>query len=256
MAKVRLEGLTKRFGDVLAVNNLSLDIRDREFFVLVGPSGCGKTTTLRLIAGLEQLDSGNIYFDDELMNEVQVGRRGVQMIFPNYALWPHMKVMDEKKYANMNFALKIHKWLDKEIKGRVEDITRRVGIDIQLFPRKPDELSEGQKQKVAIGRAIVISPKVFLMDDPMTNIDPPSRIRIRGEILEVHQQLKTTTIYVTHNMADAMAMADRIAVMKEGGVLQVDSPEELYHHPRNAFVADFIRSYETSFAWRNRIPSS
>jgi multiple sugar transport system ATP-binding protein len=152
--------------------------------------------------------------------------------------------------------LKIHKWLDKEIKGRVEDITRRVGIDIQLFPRKPDELSEGQKQKVAIGRAIVISPKVFLMDDPMTNIDPPSRIRIRGEILEVHQQLKTTTIYVTHNMADAMAMADRIAVMKEGGVLQVDSPEELYHHPRNAFVADFIRSYETSFAWRNRIPSS
>jgi multiple sugar transport system ATP-binding protein len=252
MAKVRLEGLTKRFGDVLAVNNLNVDIRDREFFVLVGPSGCGKTTTLRLIAGLEQLDSGNVYFDDERMNEEEVGRRGVQMIFQGYALWPHMKVMDETKYANMNFALKIRKWLDKEIKGRVEDITRRVGIDSQLFSRKPDELSEGQKQKVAIGRAIVIPPKVFLMDDPMTNIDPPSRIRIRDEILKVHQQLKTTTIYVTHNMADAMAMADRIAVMKEGGILQVDSPEELYHHPRNTFVADFIRSYETSFAWRNR----
>jgi multiple sugar transport system ATP-binding protein len=252
MAKVRLEGLTKRFGDVLAVNNLNVDIRDREFFVLVGPSGCGKTTTLRLIAGLEQLDSGNVYFDDERMNEEEVGRRGVQMIFQGYALWPHMKVMDETKYANMNFALKIRKWLDKEIKGRVEDITRRVGIDSQLFSRKPDELSEGQKQKVAIGRAIVIPPKVFLMDDPMTNIDPPSRIRIRDEMLKVHQQLKTTTIYVTHNMADAMAMADRIAVMKEGGILQVDSPEELYHHPRNTFVADFIRSYETSFAWRNR----
>jgi multiple sugar transport system ATP-binding protein len=253
MAKLGLEGLTKRFGNVLAVNNLSLEIRDKEFMVLVGPSGCGKTTTLRLIAGLEQPDSGTIYIDDKRMNEVEVGRRGVQMIFPNYALWPHMKVMHEKEYTNFTFALKIRKWLNKDIKNRVEDISRRIGIDSQLFPRKPGELSEGQKQKVAIGRAIVIPPRVFLMDDPMTNIDPPSRIRLREEILKVHQQLQTTTIYVTHNMADAMAMADRIAMMKEGRILQVDTPEELYYHPRDHFIADFIRSYDSSMAWRNRI---
>jgi multiple sugar transport system ATP-binding protein len=143
MAKVRLDGLTKSFGDVLAVNNLNLDIRDREFLVLVGPSGCGKTTTLRLIAGLEEPDRGNIYFDDEKMNEVRPGRRGVQMIFQGYALWPHMRVMHEKEYANINFALKIRKWLAKDIKTRVEDITRRIGIDPKLFSRKTDELSEG-----------------------------------------------------------------------------------------------------------------
>ncbi len=252
MAKVRLEGLTKRFGDVLAVNNLSLDARDKEFLVLVGPSGCGKTTTLRLIAGLEQPDSGNIYIEDELMTTVEVGRRGVQMIFQNYALWPHMKVMDEKKYSNLNFALKVRNWLEKEIKEKVEDITQRVGIESKLFLRKPDALSEGQRQKVAIGRAIVIPPKVFLMDDPMTNIDPPSRISLREEILKVHKQLQTTTIYVTHNMADAMAMADRIAVMREGSILQVDTPEALYHGPRDNFVGDFIRSYDLSFPWRSR----
>ena len=256
MAKLGLEGLTKRFGNVLAVNNLSLDIRDKEFMVLVGPSGCGKTTTLRMIAGLEQPDSGNIYIDGELTNEVEVGRRGVQMIFPNYALWPHMKVMDDKKYANINFALKIRKWLDKDIKTRVEDITRRVGIEGQLFPRKPGELSEGQKQKVAIGRAIVIPPKIFLMDDPMTNIDPPSRVALREEILKVHKELQTTTVYVTHNMADAMAMADRIAVMREGSILQVDTPKELYYHPQNNFVADFIRSCDSSLAWRSRMDLS
>jgi len=250
MAKVRLEGLTKRFGDILAVNNLSLDIRDMEFLVIVGPSGCGKTTTLRLIAGLEEPDSGNIYIDDELMNDVPVGWRGVQMIFQNYALWPHMKVMDEKEYANLNFALKVRKWLDKDIKGRVRDITHRIGIDSQLFSRKPNELSAGQQQRVAIGRAIMIPPKVFLMDDPMTNLDPPSRIHVREEILQVHMQLRTTTVYVTHNMADAMAMGDRIVVMNEGRILQVDTPEELYYHPRDNFVADFIRSYDSSLAWR------
>ncbi len=252
MAKVRLERLTKSFGDVLAVNNLSLDIRDREFLVLVGPSGCGKTTTLRLIAGLEEPDQGNIYIDDERMNDVGPGRRGVQMIFQGYALWPHMRVMDEKDYANINFALKIRKWLAKDIKTRVEEITRRVGIDPKLFSRKADQLSEGQKQKVAIGRAIVVPPKVFLMDDPLTHIDPPSRIRLREEILSVHRQLQTTTLYVTHNMADAMAMADRMAVMKEGSILRVDTPEEIYDHPRDDFIADFIRSYDSSVTRRGR----
>lgn len=237
-----MDGLTKSFGEVLAVNNLSLEIRDREFLVLVGHTGCGKTTTLRLIAGLEQPDRGNIYLDDELINGVDVGKRGVQMIFQNFALWPHMKVMDEKEYANINFALKIHKWLGGDIKEKVGDITRRIGIDRQLFPRKPSELSEGQKQKVAIGRAIVIPPKVFLMDDPMTNIDPPSKIDLREEVMEVHKQLGTTTVYVTHNMADAMKMADRIAVMKDGTILQVDTPEKLYSHPRDNYINDFIRS--------------
>ena len=245
MAKVLLRGLTKRYGDVLAVNDLTLETRDREFLVIVGPSGCGKTTTLRLIAGLEQADQGQIYIDQECMNEVEVGRRGVQMIFQHYALWPHMKVMDDKKYTHLNFALKIRNWIDRDIRSRVGEITRRVGLESPLFSRKPHQLSDGQKQKVAIGRAIVIPPKVFLMDDPMTNIDPPGRIALRAEILNVHKQLQTTTLYVTHNLADAMAMADRIAVMREGTILQVGSPEDLYTHPRNSFVADFIRSYDS-----------
>jgi len=251
MAKIRLERLTKRFGHVLAVDNLSLDIKDMEFLVIIGPSGCGKTTTLRLIAGLEEPDSGNIYFDDNLMNEVKVGERHVQMIFQNYALWPHMRVMSEREYSNLNFALKIRKFLGRDIKEKVDEVTSKIGIENQILSRKPDELSDGQKQKVAIGRAIVIPPKVFLMDDPMTNIDPPSRVRVREEILKVHKQLRTTTVYVTHNMADAMAMANRIAVMREGRILQVDTAKELYDHPLDQFVSDFIRSYDSSLAWRD-----
>ncbi len=250
MPEIRLERLTKRFGHVLAVDNLSLEIKDMEFFVVVGPSGCGKTTTLRLIAGLEEPDSGNIYFDNNLMNKVKVSERHVQMIFHNYALWPHMQVMSEREYSNLNFALKIRKWLGRDIKDRAEEVTSKIGIENQLLSRKPDELSDGQKQKVAIGRAIVIPPKVFLMDDPMTNIDPPSRLRIREEILKFHKQLRTTTVYVTHNMADAMAMADRIAVMREGRLLQVDTAKELYYHPLDQFVANFIRSYDSSLAWK------
>ena len=250
MATLRLEGLSKRFGDTLAVNDLTLHIPDREFLVLVGPTGCGKTTTLRLIAGLEQPDSGSIYIDHELVNEVGPGRRGVQMIFQSYALWPHMKVMDEKNYTNVNYALKIRRWLRGDIKDRVQGVARKVGIGSQLFARRPHELSEGQKQKVAIGRSIVIPPKIFLMDEPMSNIDPPSRIALREEILTMHRELGTTTVYVTHNMADAMAMADRIAVMREGGILQVGAPEEIYTHPRDPFVADFIRSYDISFGTR------
>jgi len=249
MNKVRLIDLSKRFGNVLAVNNLNLEIKGGEFMVLIGSSGCGKTTTLRLIVGLEQPDSGDIYIDNELMNNVRVGQRGVQMIFQSLALWPHMKVAHEKKYANINFALKIKKWLDEDIKNRVEDVARRIGIDRQLFSRKPQELSEGQKQKVAVGRAIIIPPKVLLMDEPMSNIDPPAKVTIREEILKVHKQLRITTLYVTHNMADAMIMADRIAVMKDGTILQVDTPRELYNNPRNSYVADFVKSCDTSFLW-------
>lgn len=249
MSTIVLERLTKRYGEVLAVNNLNLSVRDREFLVIVGPSGCGKTTTLRLIAGLEDPDSGNIYIDGVLMNDVRPGKRGVQVIFTNYALWPHMKVFDEKNYTNLSFALKIRQWVDKNIGDRVAEVTQKIGIDRELFRRKPNELSEGQKQRVAIGRAITIPPKIFLMDDPMTNLDPPSHIRVREEILRVHRSVQTTTVYVTHNMADAMGMADRIAVMNDGSFVQVDTPKNLYNHPLNNFVADFIHSYNASFAW-------
>jgi len=247
MNKVRLVGLNKKFGNVLAVNNLNLEIRDGEFMVLIGSSGCGKTTTLRLIVGLEQPDGGDIYIDNELMNDVRVGQRGVQMIFQSLALWPHMKVTHEKKYANINFALKIKKWLDEDIKNRVKDIARIIGIDRQLFSRKPQDLSAGQRQKVALGRAIAIPPKVLLMDEPMSNIDPPAKASIREEILKFHKQYRITTLYVTHNMADALIMADRIAVMKDGAILQVDTPKELYNHPLDNFVADFVKSSDISF---------
>lgn len=252
MAKVKLEGLTKKFDDILAVKNLNLEVEDEEFLVLTGPSGCGKTTTLRLIAGLEDPDSGNIYIDKALMNRVAVRKRGVQMIFPSFALWPHMKVLDEKRFSNINFPLKIRKWAHDRIKGRVEDITSRVGIKSDLFSRKPQQLSEGERQKVAIGRAIVIPPKVFLMDDPMTNIDPLAKVKLREEILKVHKQLRTTTIYVTHNMEDALAMADRIAVMNEGTILQVDTPQRLYEKPQNDTVAEFSHSYMPPSGWRDR----
>ena len=250
MVKVKLKGLTKKFDDILAVKNLNLEILDKEFMVLIGPTGCGKTTTLRLIAGLERQDHGEIFIDNQPMNDVGVGRRGVQMIFQNFALWPHMRVMDEKKYANINFALKIRKWISRDIKDKAEDVARKIGIERQLFSRKPPELSEGQKQKVAIGRAIVIPPKVFLMDEPMSNIDPPAKIKLKKEILRVHQELGTTTLYVTHNMADAMAMADRIAVMKEGTIIQVDTPRGLYERPVDNFVADFVKSTDISFIFK------
>lgn len=252
MSKVILEKVTKRFDSVLAVNNLSLETQEKEFLVIVGPSGCGKTTTLRLIAGLETPDSGNIYIGGKLVNDVGPGKRGVQMIFPNYALYPHMKVLSEKDYSNLNFALKIRHWMDKDIKARVEDVASRVGIEKRLFSRKPDTLSEGEKQRVAIGRAIVVPPQVFLMDDPMTNLDPPRRVQVREEIVKVHRELGTTTVYVTHNMADAMGMADRIAVMQDGSIIQLATPEELYYHPLNDFVQDFIRAFDSALSWKGR----
>ncbi|MDP2647407.1 MAG: ABC transporter ATP-binding protein [Desulfobacterales bacterium] len=247
MSKVRLVSLSKSYGTIPAVKKLNLEINDEEFMVLIGATGCGKTTTLRLIAGLEQPDQGHIYIDNHLMNDVKVGQREVQMIFQNFALWPHMQVTHEKKIANMNFALKIRKWLDEDIKARIEDVVHRIGIDRELLSRKPPELSAGQKQKVAIGRAVVIPPKVFLMDEPMSNIDEPAKVKIRDEILGIHKQLRTTTLYVTHNMADAMIMADRIAVMQDGAILQVATPQEMYRNPANSYVADFVKCSDISF---------
>lgn len=242
MIEVRLEAVNKRFGDVVAVSNVTLKVGKGEFLVLVGPSGCGKTTLLRLIAGLEDLDSGHIYLGDVWANEVPVGKRNVQMIFQSYALWPHLKVMDEKGYSNISFPLKVRKWVQERIVNRTDEITRRVGLGRELFSRRPNELSAGQQQRVALSRAITTSPQVFLMDEPMANLDPPSRVRVRQEIKQLHRELGTTTILVTHIMADAFAMGDRIALMRDGRLVQVGTAEELHQHPADEFVSDFLRS--------------
>jgi len=244
LAKVRLEDLTKTFDRITAVKDVSFETNNEEFFVIVGPNGCGKTTILRLIAGLIEPDSGNIYIGDKLVNDLKPMERGVSMVFQGYALWPHMKVFDEKAYSNISFGLKIQKYLKERIKGIAGKVADQVGIDRQLFSRKPDQLSAGQKQKVAIGRAITIPPKVFLMDEPLSNLDPPSRLRVMSEIKRIHDELKTTTIYVTHNLVEAMAMADRMAILKEGTIQQVGTPEQICSHPANDFVADFIKYHD------------
>ncbi|MEM2876056.1 MAG: ABC transporter ATP-binding protein [Candidatus Bathyarchaeia archaeon] len=250
LVKVTLENVTKRFWNVVAVNDVNLEVRDGEFFVLVGPNGCGKTTLLRLIAGLIKPDRGNIYFDDALVNRLKPVERGVRMVFQTYALYPHMKVFDEREYSNLNFALKIRKYMSDRIRNIVERVADDVGIERSLFDRKPDELSHGQRQRVAVGRAITIPPKVFLLDEPMSNLDPPSRVRVMKEIRRIHEELRTTSIYVTQNLVEAMAMADRMAVMREGAIQQVGTPEEVRKHPVNEFVADFIRYYDYASYFR------
>lgn len=254
MAKVEFRGVTKVFGKVsgkkpprtppvVAVDNLSFIVADREFLVIVGPSGCGKTTTLRLLAGLEEQDSGHILVDDRIVDDVPVGKRGVQMVFQNYALWPHMKVFNEKDLTNVGFPLKIRNWLPQNIASRAHEVARKVGLESKLFNRKPYQLSEGQKQRVAVGRSLVVTPKVLCMDEPVANLDPPSRVKVRKEIRKLHEEVGLTTVYVTHNMADALSMADRIAVMKDGSFVQIATPQELWEHPANEFVADFLSAY-------------
>jgi ABC-type sugar transport system ATPase subunit len=210
--------------------------------IIVGPSGCGKTTLLRLIAGLETQDSGHIYLDDVLIDDVPPGKRGVQMIFQSYALWPHMKVLDERRYSNISFALKLRNWSLEDIAVRLSDITRRVGLQSELFSRKPGELSAGQKQRVALARAMTTSPRVFLLDEPLSNLDPPSRVRVRQEIKQWHTKLGSTSMYVTHNMADAIAIADRVAIMRDGRLVQVGTVRELLENPVDEFVRDYLRS--------------
>ena len=244
MAKVTLENLTKKFGKVVAVNDVNLQIRDREFFVLVGPNGCGKTTLLGLIAGIIQPDKGNIYIDDVLVNNLSPSERGVRMVFQSYALYPHMKVYDERKYSNLSFALKLKRFMTEKIRSIVSRVAEDVGIQRELFDRKPHELSQGEKQKVAVGRALTITPKVLLMDEPMSNIDPPSRVKMMEKIRQLHEELRITTIYVTQNLNEGMALADRLGVMNEGKIIQVGTPEQILNHPVNEFVADFIKYYD------------
>ena len=242
MSDLRLEGITKRFGKVTAIDNLSLRIRAREFLVLVGASGCGKTTLLRIVAGLERPDSGEIYMGGACVNLIPVGKRNVQMIFQSYALWPHMKVFDERKYSNLGFPLKIRNWTPDSIMARVQEVARRVGLENTLFSRQPDTLSAGQKQRVALSRALTTAPQIFLMDEPMANLDPPSRARVRHEIKKLHREMGTTTLFVTHNMTDAFEMADRMAIMRDGHLVQLGTEEELRRAPADQYVVDFLHS--------------
>jgi multiple sugar transport system ATP-binding protein len=241
MARVYLEGVTKRFGQVTAVNNVTLEIPDRQFTVLVGPSGCGKTTALRLVAGLEEATAGDIYIGERRVNDVAPKDRDIAMVFQNYALYPHMSV-----YDNMAFGLRLRKYPRAEIDRRVKEAAQLLGIE-QLLDRKPKQLSGGQRQRVALGRAIVREPQVFLMDEPLSNLDAKLRVQTRAEIKKLQARLQTTTIYVTHDQVEAMTMGDRIVVMRDGVVQQVDSPLNLYEKPANLFVAGFIGSPAMNF---------
>jgi len=241
MAKVRFEHVTKRFGDVVAVNDLSLEIPDKEFLVLVGPSGCGKSTALRLLSGLEEITNGNIYIGDRLVNNVPPKDRDVAMVFQSYALYPHMSV-----YDNMAFGLSLRKTPKTEIERRVREAARILGI-VDLLKRKPRQLSGGQRQRVALGRAIVREPAAFLLDEPLSNLDAKLRVQTRAELSKLHQRLGTTFIYVTHDQVEAMTMASRIAVMNEGVLQQIGRPQELYEKPGNVFVAGFIGSPSMNF---------
>lgn len=242
MAEIRIEKLGKRYDKgALAVSGFNLHIQDEEFIVFVGPSGCGKSTTLRMIAGLEEITEGELYIDDKLMNEVEPKNRDIAMVFQNYALYPHMSV-----FENIAFGLKLRKVKKSEIKRLVEEAAAILGLEDYL-DRKPKALSGGQRQRVALGRAIVRDANVFLMDEPLSNLDAKLRVQMRAEIVKLHRRLKTTTIYVTHDQTEAMTMATRIVIMKDGLIQQVGSPKEVYDFPETRFVGGFIGSPAMNF---------
>ncbi|HIC36090.1 MAG TPA: sn-glycerol-3-phosphate ABC transporter ATP-binding protein UgpC [Candidatus Marinimicrobia bacterium] len=241
MASVKFSNVGKWFDESVAVDDFSLDVKDGEFIVLVGPSGCGKTTLLRLLAGLEEIDKGDIFIDDHLVNDVDSKDRNIAMVFQNYALYPHMDVFD-----NIAFGLKLRKYPKDKIKSSVQDAAKILRIE-NLLERKPKELSGGEKQRVALGRAIVRHPKVFLFDEPLSNLDAKLRVQMRAEIKKLHSQLKTTIIYVTHDQVEAMTMGDRIVIMNEGKSQQVGSSLDVYQNPRNLFVSGFIGSPPMNF---------
>ncbi len=242
MASVSLRHIYKKYpGGVTAVSDFNLEIKDKEFLVLVGPSGCGKTTTLRMVAGLEEISEGELFIGDQLVNDVAPKDRKIAMVFQNYALYPHMTV-----FENMAFGLKLNKTPKEEIKRRVEEAARILDIT-HLLDRKPKALSGGQKQRVALGRAIVRNPKVFLLDEPLSNLDAKLRAAMRTELTKLHNRVGTTFIYVTHDQVEAMTMATRIVVMKDGLIQQVDTPQNLYDSPCNLFVAGFIGTPQMNF---------
>ncbi len=234
MAKVKLEGLTRKFGSINAIENISFVIPDGQFWVLVGPSGCGKSTILRTIAGLQTVSSGNIYFGDTLVNNIPARQRDVAMVFQNYALYPHMSVAE-----NLAFGLKMRQENREIINKKVETVGRSLSIE-HLLKRKPKQLSGGQQQRVALGRAIIRQPQVFLLDEPLSNLDAQLRDDTRAELKQLHQQLRITTIYVTHDQIEAMTLADKIVVLNQGKIQQIASPQEIYNQPANRMVASFI----------------
>jgi len=241
MADVELRNVAKTYDNVEAVRGIDLDIADHEFVVLVGPSGCGKSTTLRMIAGLEDITGGEITIDGDVVNDVPPKDRDIAMVFQNYALYPHMTVAE-----NMSFGLRLKRFPKAEIKQRVDEAARILDIT-ELLERKPKALSGGQRQRVAMGRAIVRHPKVFLFDEPLSNLDAKLRVQMRIEIKKVHQKVRTTTVYVTHDQVEAMTLADRVVVMNKGKIEQVGTPNELYHKPATKFVAGFIGSPAMNF---------
>lgn len=245
MPEIVLQGVTKRFGSTVVVENITVRIHHQEFFVVVGPTGCGKTTLLRLLAGLINPDRGEILFDGVRMNGVPPRERGVRMVFQgqNYALYPHLEVYNPERWSNLSFPLRLRGERTKRIQERVQRVVQRLGIHPDWFPRKPGELSEGQKQKVALGRASVLTPKVFLLDEPLAHLDPPARANAREEIRRLHAELGATTVYVTHDLAEAFLLGDRVAVMRAGKFLQVGTPKEIRDHPADAFVAEFVGAY-------------
>lgn len=241
MAEVILKNICKSFGKTQVVKDVNLEIKDKEFCVLVGPSGCGKSTTLRMIAGLEEITDGEIYIDDVLINDVAPKDRDIAMVFQSYALYPHKTV-----WENMAFALKLKGYPKKDIAERVQEAAEMLEI-MELLNRRPKELSGGQKQRVAVGRAIVRKPKVFLFDEPLSNLDAKLRVQMRAELKKLHQRLQTTTIYVTHDQIEAMTMGDKIVIMKDGVIHQVDDSITVYYNPADKFVAGFIGSPSTNF---------
>src|SRR5216110_1262007 len=236
MAQVLLKDLNKKYDEVHAVKDVNLHIRDKEFIVLVGPSGCGKSTTLRMVAGLEEITAGTIVIGDRVVNDLPPKDRDIAMVFQNYALYPHMTVEQ-----NLAFGLQLRKTPKDEIKRRVLEAAKMLGLD-ELLARKPSALSGGQRQRVAMGRAIVREPQAFLMDEPLSNLDAKLRVTMRAELAKLHERLGVTTVYVTHDQVEAMTLGQRVAVMRDGELQQVDAPQALYHDPANLFVAAFIGS--------------
>jgi len=241
MAEVKLRNVCKKFGNVIAVDNVNLVVQDREFLVLLGPSGCGKTTTLRLIAGLEEPTEGEIYIGDKIVNDVLPKDRDIAMVFQNYALYPHMNV-----YQNISFGLRLRKVPKEVVDKKVKNAAAMLGIE-NLLLRKPKELSGGQRQRVALARAIVRDPKVYLMDEPLSNLDAKLRVQTRGELIKLHKDLGVTTVYVTHDQVEAMTLGERVVVMNKGAIQQVGKPKDVYDHPTNMFVAGFVGTPPMNF---------
>lgn len=239
-----LHQVSKRFGSVRALDQVSLNVKLKEFLAIIGPTGCGKTTMLRLIAGFEKLTAGQIYIQGRCVNDIKPKDRGVRMVFQDNALWPHMPVFSKERDSNLSFGMRIQQQLSQHIQQSVNIISKRLGIGTELHPRTPDQLSAGQKQVVGIGRAMTILPKILLMDEPLAHVDPQRRLELRRELKDYHHSMDTITLYVTHNLPDAFSLADRVAIMMEGRIIQVGTPQHIRENPIDNFVKEFMDCFE------------